>query len=318
MTQKISFIYCIEHGQLANETLASIQSLRKFGGSLATETIYCVCPRPEKSLSPQTESILASLNVEYIEVPLNNIYANYPLANKPLACQYIESIDKQSDYFIFLDSDTLIINPLDDIIDPDVDICLSPVLVKNLGVENNNDVNYSYWKKIIQEFDILNPVYTHTLIDNIRILGYWNSGVILIKNNREIFSNWLAVFEKLYASDMLPKERLYHTEQLSLSIVVQKYNYLFHELDSKYNYHISNHRNLNEAHQINDYDHISILHYHKLLQFSSFYFPFPKLSNASSYYNQLLSILKENELFPLPLPLQIRHFFGNLYYNYMK
>ena len=293
-------------------------SLRHFGGYLSKQKVYCVCPRLHYAISNEGKSILKSLDVEYIEKDLNQHYSSYPLANKPIVCEYIESIDHSSDYLLFLDSDTLIVNPIDDILKHNADIALSPVLVKNLGLENKEDPNYNFWHHILNDFKVKNPIHTNTLIHDTKIVGYWNSGVILINNNQGIFSDWLDTFKKLYAADYIPQNRRYHIEQLSLSITVHKNEYKFQELDKRFNYHISNHKDLNEKYQLNDYMDISILHYHKLLEFSSFTFPFPKLNLYSNFKKQISPLLHELQLFPLSPFLQLKHFFGNLYYNLFK
>ena len=318
MKDKVSFIFCIEKGQLEKETISCIRSLRKFGGQLSNSRIYCICPRKSQAVSNVSKSILNTLEATYIEVNLNTEYQAYPLANKPLVCEYVESIEKDSEYLIFLDSDTLIINPLDNIINKHADIQLSPVLVKNLGFANAEDKHFIYWKKIISRFDLSDLHKTRTLIANEEIIGYWNSGVIVAKNNKDIFKNWRKTFTKLFNSKLLPSERFYHTEQLSVSLLVLKDKYNFLELPNKYNYHISNQSELYSDYKITDYKEIHILHYHKLLQFSSFAFPFPKLKNLNTIKPWIEKELNTQGLYPLSIGKRIRHALGNFYYKHLK
>ena len=318
MNNKVAFIFCIEKGQLEKETISSIRSLRHFGGRLSSSSVYCICPRPKRAICDKSRSILNDLNVTYIEENLNTEYQSYPLANKPLVCEYVEAIDQASDYLIFLDSDTLVINPLDTIINEYVDIQLSPVLVKNLGLSSQNDSNYSYWKKIINLFKLNELQKTRTLITNEEIFGYWNSGVIVVKNHKDIFKKWSETFKTLYEASLLPDERFYHTEQLSLSLLIHKNEFNFSELPNKYNYHISNQEDLHSLNKIFDYKEIHILHYHKLLQFSSFRFPFPKLKNLNFIEQWIKNEFKSQGLYPLGTGKRVKHAIGNFYYKHLK
>ncbi len=89
MPIKVSFIYCIEKGELEKQAILSIKSLRKNGGVYSKSRIYCVCPREKRCISKDSIEVLQNLGVNYIVKNLNYKYENYPLANKPLVCSNI-------------------------------------------------------------------------------------------------------------------------------------------------------------------------------------------------------------------------------------
>ena len=62
--EEITYVCCIEHGRLEQQTLTMIASLRAFGGSLGQGRILCVIGRKGAALSPHTREALHSLGAE--------------------------------------------------------------------------------------------------------------------------------------------------------------------------------------------------------------------------------------------------------------
>ena len=64
--EEITYVCCIEHGRLEQQTLTMIASLRAFGGSLGQGRILCVIGRKGAALSPHTREALHSLGAELV------------------------------------------------------------------------------------------------------------------------------------------------------------------------------------------------------------------------------------------------------------
>ncbi len=314
MPNKVSFIYCIEKGELAKQTILSIKSLRRNGGVYATSRIYCVCPNAKRSISENDIASLQQLDVIYLVKNLNEKYEHNPLANKPLVCAYVESIDDH-DFLVFLDSDTIIINCLKEILPKHGMISCTAVIAKNIGTQLNGDENIRIWNQAFNAFRIQSPLMARTLITNEEIIGYWNSGVIVIKNDNHLFKDWLAVFEKLYEDNIVPEQYSYFIEQFSLSLLIHQNWKAFEPLPDSFNYDISNHKYLHATNRLDAYHKIHILHYHKIFLNATFNFPLPKLDKGSAIRSWIKSQVKDDKIYPLKFPVMIKHFFGRSYFK---
>jgi len=312
-----SFIYCIEDGELEKQTMLSITSLRKNGGVYAQAPIYCMCPNLNRSISKRSKDRLHALEVKYLEKDLNVKYLNYPLANKPLVCSFVEEI-ADTDYLIFLDSDTIVIGCLGNIIPKYGKISTGDVLVKNIGALPSNDKNLSVWLRVFSHFNIESALKASTLMTNQEIVGYWNSGVIVVENHNGFFAEWLGLFKNIYESKIVPERYGYFKEQFSLSVLIHRYQSVFEALDDSFNYHISNHKSIFHERRINSYEGIRILHYHKIYRFSTFFSPLPKLQSGVQSKSWVEEMVQEEGIYPLPFLRRLKNTFGNPYFRFKQ
>lgn len=104
---EITYVCCIEHGRLEQQTLTMIASLRAFGGSLGRGRTLCVIGRKGAALSPHTLQVLTSLGVELVHAAAEDNPApwfNY--ANKVAAVVTAERL-ATTPVIAWLDSDIL-------------------------------------------------------------------------------------------------------------------------------------------------------------------------------------------------------------------
>jgi len=87
---QIGFVACIENNKLAPEALMLFESIRRFGGRLASAPIYSYNPRGHGPLNPETYARLLQLNVSHSDQLLNDKHGDYPIANKIFAAEHAE------------------------------------------------------------------------------------------------------------------------------------------------------------------------------------------------------------------------------------
>lgn len=146
---KIEIVICTEGvGYLESQSKLLISSLREFGGKFKDLPIFSYQPRKKFKVSQETIAFFEENNVEYVDIELNKDFCDYPFANKILASHHRE-INTNAEILIFLDSDVFFLNEPKEF--PDFGSCnviLRPVDMKNIGVENSEDKNATYWNNL--------------------------------------------------------------------------------------------------------------------------------------------------------------------------
>src|SRR5215469_3947656 len=85
-----SFVICVEKGGLEYKALLLILTLRQNWGIWSSLPIYAYSPRAGKEPSDWMKAVYEQYNVRPIYETLNIDYADYPLANKPIAMAHAE------------------------------------------------------------------------------------------------------------------------------------------------------------------------------------------------------------------------------------
>ncbi len=259
---KLTVVVCIERGTLEKYAILLVRSLKKFGGFLSDSDLVLYNPRSYFRIGFDARQILKNEGVILVDQSLNKRYKYYDLANKVIACAHAEE-NYKADYYLFLDTDTIILNAPEEIIPTEgYQLSLKPVHVKGVGT-TGKDNNSDYWHTLFKFFGIDKcGQYVISSLDHCKIWGYWNSGVICSTSNFGLFREWKANFEKMISSNLLPGHSLFFTEQVSLAITIHKFGLNVMELPLKLNYPLNFHDKLEEGKRIENINEISILHHH--------------------------------------------------------
>lgn len=307
---KVVFILCTESGELEQMSMLLIDSIRKFGGNLKDSLICSFQPRKGKEVSKKTISFFEERNVEFIDLNLNKDFIDYPLANKPIVCSYAEKTIN-TDILIFLDSDTLFINePIEFILSPKNDVSLRPVDVKNIGVRDISDKNYSYWKKLYSIAECNDISYVHTAVENEKIYSYWNTGHIIAKTSNNLFSQWEENFYKIMHSNIFPKSGIFYVEQSCFAATVSAKNLNVKELSNSYNYPIHLHHKLPLEKKIESLEAFTSFHYHKIFNNEPKNNPLMNLlkNHPSNKSKEITRMLARHKLIPSKIKMIISNF----------
>ncbi|NUQ82466.1 MAG: hypothetical protein HUU10_12710 [Bacteroidetes bacterium] len=164
-----AIIICTEHGRLEKQSLLLVMSLRLFGGAFSGLPVYSFAPRSGHAPSAKTLRLFDFLNVTHETIPLNVQYADYPLANKPIVCDYAQHALSENQ-LVFIDSDQIIYNEPTLLFNlPDNTVVVKPVDVKGIGTESLDDS--VYWKQIYKLFNLTPTEYVRSTIDKKEILA---------------------------------------------------------------------------------------------------------------------------------------------------
>jgi hypothetical protein len=263
--KSVEIVINTEGGKLENMSKLLVQSLRTFGGDLKDLPIYSYQPRKANSISEETRSFFAQNNVEHFDIELNKNYLDYPLANKPLACAYHENRSK-ADVIIFLDSDMLFLREPKRFLEVEPgEVFLTPVVQKNIGVEDLDGKNALYWHSIYKELGVEGFRFVRTAYQNTRILEYYNTGHIISHRSNGLYSAWLENFEKIKRQKIIPLQGHYFIEQSVFAATVAQLSLKVTSPGKEYNVPAKYAFDLkNPDHFISSLTEVVSLHYHKL------------------------------------------------------
>ncbi len=258
---KISLIINTEKGRLEGESKLLIDSIRTFGGRFKNVPIYSYQPRKAFPISKSTIRFFEQYEVNYIDVPINQKFPDYPLANKIYACAHAEQ-HLNSELLVFMDSDSVVWQ------EPtvfynlgDTDVAMTPVFRKIGLAVKENDRQYQYWQRLSAILNFPLDHHVHTVVDYQKVLAYYNSGLIVAKRNVELFQQAQANFERLVKTDKaFFLQRFLEQSNLTATILSMDLNLL--QLGEAYNYPLRHHNNIqNPIYQLDSLDDVITGHY---------------------------------------------------------
>ncbi|MFN6483406.1 MULTISPECIES: hypothetical protein [unclassified Nostoc] len=264
MSIPIAFIICTEPGRLEGQSLMLAESIRKFCGELKNTPIYSFHPRVGEPILKETQQTFEALQVTHQQIPINQEFHKYYLANKPLVCAYAEqNID--AEILVFLDSDKCFFSePKEFLLPADCNVRLRPEYGQGIGSTGLQDPQEWYWQKLYEVLGVKREVFVDTPIGNKRIRAYWNSGLVVVRRSAGIFTAWKENFEKVMRLDITPPQGIYFVEQSVLSVTLCALEENIEHLPPNYSYPLPLHNRLSKQLQIKDWDDIISIHYFNL------------------------------------------------------
>jgi hypothetical protein len=263
MSISIAFILCTEGGQLEQESLLMVESFRRYTGSFKDAPLFSFQVRDRNDVSIETVNKLESFGVKHQKVVLNNRYPDYPLANKPLLCAYVEQTIN-ADILVFLDSDLVFFSePKEFLLPPEYDIGIRPEHHKMIGSEGMSDPNEEYWMRLYTIAGVKDPDrFVTTTVDRKTIRAFWNSGVVAVRRSAGIFTAWQQVIEKLLEEGTSINSKNFYYEQSALSATICAQVNNIWQFSPGYNYPIHSHNKMIESEQISSFEQIVCIHDH--------------------------------------------------------
>lgn len=257
-----TFVCCIESGPLEAMTVRMVESLRRFGGTLAQSPVLAVVSRMGPSIAGSTRRSLDRLNVKLVQLPWGRRYAWYHFTNKPAAMAAVEETIT-TDQIVCLDSDLLILRePTELLLDDKTDFAAcAPDLgvIGSTGPASDYDI---HWRHICSTagISIDELPWITTQLDRQRIRFYMNSGVWSYKRSSRVGSLYWNMCQKLLdARCGFPGFGEHWIEQMSLGLAIHANKLTWRELPLSHNHTMlrtSNTTGVREA---------AILHYHNCM-----------------------------------------------------
>jgi hypothetical protein len=173
-------------------------------------------------------------------VPFNVSLAQFPLANKWIACRWTQN-NVTSDIIVFIDTDMVVFGDLRALLGcMRQRVALRPVDRRIIGAPNWCCPEGQHWQRIYHHFGISLPSidYVKTSVDEESILGYFNSGLIAAPRSLGFFECYA------YSCERVLKDRLYHptkpqfVDQIGLSAALYGSKTRVYLLPQEFNYPI--------------------------------------------------------------------------------
>lgn len=276
--QKTGIIFCNEKGVIENQSLLLMKSIKQYLKQQDLMVFSC-SPRDNHQPSSKTQSALIADGVIQVNQILNTELTDYPIANKVLASQFIEQRHPELNSLIFVDTDTVFINSIEQLQHNNKPaLYLRPVDNKGPGSSGKNDANDAFWQQVFSLFGLDAPAALfNTTVRQDTIRHYFNAGFIWPHNLPGFFKQWYEDFMKIIESDLRPfgyKSRdgddFRCLDQVALAVTASRYAAHLQVLPETYNYPLPFRpfMQLREHHpKFADLVHI---HYHKWFQHPEF------------------------------------------------
>ncbi|HFC30682.1 MAG TPA: hypothetical protein ENJ44_06545, partial [Oceanospirillales bacterium] len=242
----LHLVAVVEQGYLQQQLKLLILSVEQFVMPHMRVKIIACCPRKGKGVTKPFIDFLSQHNVDYIDEPLNEKYAYFPLCNGIFASDYVARTYKNINALLLVDTDTLFFNPISmDLLNAS-NIHMRPVDNKGIGSLGDKDPNNDFWNRVFDFFNI-SPAYKKitTTVSQEKIRPYYNSGFVLVNKGIDFMQQWKQDFIKLMDSDIRTAASSSRhlvdygfIEQMVLSVSSEKMNPQTLILPETYNYPI--------------------------------------------------------------------------------
>jgi hypothetical protein len=203
MEGDVTFVLCIEHNAIRDQSLLLCESIRRFGGRHCRAPILAVAPRPGLGIDASTRRRLEAMDVEYVEEPLNRICEVYGSANRVFAAAWAEARARTT-WLVVLDSDTIFLNELELPIGHDV--AVRPVDSKGSTTEGPGDPFDAYWIQLaaLQGVSLDCLPFVETTDRRHRVRASYNGGLIVSRRETGILQAWADLFARSVAAGLKP------------------------------------------------------------------------------------------------------------------
>lgn len=201
----LNIIICVEQGVLEAQAQLLVRSAQTWLAGVDHQ-ITAYSPRPGHWPAPSTLNWFAAQGVAWCAEPLNEDFNDYPIANKVLACRHFEQTHPQPASLMFLDTDTVFLNPIEaHWLSQPQGLFLRPVDNKGPGSESADDPNDGFWQAVFALclVDLPAPAVQTTVRPHL-IRNYFNAGYIWAHHLPGFFAQWQADFMTLVESELRP------------------------------------------------------------------------------------------------------------------
>lgn len=223
MSERTTFVCAIESGRLEDETLLMVQSLRRFGGSLADTPVLAVLGRKGPPLRRGIREPLEQLGVRIVQAPAGaNRYPWFGYSNKIMAIQTADRL-AETPIVTWLDSDVLITAAPEGLLlreDEDFAARTEPL---NAAVTNTDRRNENYWIALCALVGVDYARLPWVADEAGERLAYFNSGVFSWRRTSGFAEAYVSAFWRLLDSRIaLPSGSFFSADQVTLSPVMTK------------------------------------------------------------------------------------------------
>ncbi len=257
----LAFLICVERGRLETEAILCVESLRRWGGELTGAPVYAFAPRPDSHPEPATVERLEGLGVSYVAEHLVDRFAKTPTFNKVAVSAWAER-ELEHETLVFTDSDCVFLSEPAELAEGDWLAAVRPV-DRRIAGSRGKGKNEPFWRKMYAELEVEGRPFTETTVGQMRIRGYWNSGLIAAKRSAGLFGAWERALERLFDAEIVQNRWPQFMDQLSWAGVTADAEVAerLRLLGDAYNYPLPHRQALVPAARDLDLEQIVHLHY---------------------------------------------------------
>lgn len=259
-----TIVTCVEAGPLEAQVLLLAESIRAFGGGASNIDIIAAKPRRGPKVSSRTLSEFRRLRVEFIDQPFNTELDWWNNANKSCVMSQLET-RVTTPNITWMDGDMVVLQPLDCLAPADGSQFIARAGEGYLG-SDGADSNEPYWRKLCELIGISFERFPEitSFPEGRRIRAYWQTGIYSYTTTSRLGRAHYDIIKRLLSSSIGSKTAgIYHQDQVSISLAVQKLGLHHSEFDARMNFNINTlakeNAGLIPMHQV------QILHYHNAL-----------------------------------------------------
>jgi hypothetical protein len=226
-------VFVCQAGEIEKQAILLAQSIRLFGGTLATAHLHAIIPIPEEIygiVDPGTLTFLESLQVRFYRYR-NPTSDSYKVGNKLNAF----NIDAQTDTILWLDTDTLVLNDFSDLlVDRRVDF-----RARAAGIQwpfaFSKKSGERTWEGLYAEFGLKMPTRRIVSVEtNRQMVPYFNAGVILCSSHARLSELWIRVARRLM--EMKVPHLYPWLDQIALPVALSLGDLSWDTLPEEYNF----------------------------------------------------------------------------------
>src|SRR5215210_3457661 len=287
------FIACTEPGALEHQSVLLFESIRRSAGRFSEAPILSFQPRRGIDLDSSTKTAFRELEVEHRTDVLNTEFEREPHVNKVFAGEWCER-HRTEDVIVFADSDSFFTaeptelelrGPAVAAVRPggsswarklravsDRLIGRTPILGYTQPTSANRNPETSYWDVLHELCHAPVGLTVLTDINPVPARGYWNSGLVAVRREAEIFGHWLANYRTLVAAQHFPAPLSYPKvlEQAALAPALSRFPGRIKVLDKRYNYPLQLRGELEEPFRSAELEELVHVHYYDVFRDPNF------------------------------------------------
>jgi hypothetical protein len=254
-----AFLICVERGRLESEAVLLVDSLRTWGGAWSQSPVYAFAPRRDRGPEPATVERLEAQGTTIIDEPLVERFDEIPTFNKVAVSAWAErELDHET--LVFTDTDSVFLSEPSELGEGDWVAAMRPV-DRRIAGSRGKGKNEPFWRRMYAELGVTERPFGETVVGQMRIRAYWNSGLIATRREAGLFGAWEAALVRLFDAGIVQKRWPQFMDQLSWAGVTADYHDRVKVLPPTYNYPLRHRQALTPSARDLDLPEIVHLHY---------------------------------------------------------
>ncbi|MCK4871727.1 MAG: hypothetical protein KAS72_03275 [Phycisphaerales bacterium] len=200
---RTAFAFSLRAGELEDEAVTLVESIRRFAGSLSGASILAMVPAGESaSLRQRSLDVLKQLGVEPTTFDVDPEVLSFPYGMKVIAAGAAERLAARHgcERMIWMDADSLVIRDPAPVLPPaDAVLGYRPVDHTLIGSRADEPID-AFWRSVYDACGVdEESLFTVTAsVDQQELRAYVNAGLLIVQPRAQLLGAWARTFLDLY------------------------------------------------------------------------------------------------------------------------